>query len=150
MAKPAEQRTHILRNGYDYELDENARTRRVSGYLDTTRISPRSRTTQARAGGADRRRSDDGGHYIAARFNGPTDAFNHFAQDANFNRSRYRAVENEWAREKKAGKTVFVKIVPVYEGRSRRPFRINVWFTVDNHERSLKFDNENGANRHGK
>lgn len=62
--------------------------------------------------------SDDGGHYIAARFNGPTEAFNHFAQDANFNRGGYRLLEDEWARDKRAGKTVTVRIVPRLEGGS--------------------------------
>lgn len=43
------------------------------------------------------------GHHIAARFNGPTEAFNHFAQDANFNRRGYRWLEDEWTRDKRAG-----------------------------------------------
>jgi hypothetical protein len=55
----------------------------------------RSRTSQANAGGAERRASDDGGHYVAARFNGPAEAFNHFARDANFNRGRYRLLEDQ-------------------------------------------------------
>ena len=50
----------------------------------------RSRTVQAQAAGVERQHSDDGGHYVAALFNGPTDAFNHFAQNANFNRGGYK------------------------------------------------------------
>ncbi|MHA6723215.1 hypothetical protein [Sphingomonas sp. RS2018] len=38
----------------------------------------------------------------------PTEAFNHFAQDATFNRGRYRSLEDEWARDKRAGRTVAV------------------------------------------
>lgn len=149
-AKPVEQRAHVMRNGYDFELDSSARMRKVSGNLSTAQPPLRSRTAQARAGGSDRRRSDDGGHYIAARFNGPTDAFNHFAQDANFNRGRYRALEDEWVREKKAGRRVFVKIVPAYEGRSQRPATIDIWFNVDGQIRSLKIPNEGRKLRHGK
>lgn len=63
-----------------------------------------------------RRTSDDGGHYIAARFNGPTEAFNHFAQDGNFNLGGYRLLEDEWARDKRAGRAVMVKIVPQFGG----------------------------------
>jgi hypothetical protein len=102
----------------------------------------RSRAAQSRAGGADRRASDDGGHYIAPRFNGPTDAFNHFAQDANFNRGRYRVLEDEWARAKHADKVVRIRIVPVYEGSSRRPSYLNVWFWINGEQRSLQFPNE--------
>jgi uncharacterized protein YigE (DUF2233 family) len=102
----------------------------------------RSRTNQARAGGADRRTSDDGGHYIAARFNGPTDAFNHFAQDANFNRGRYRALEDQWARAQRMGKKVTVSIVPHYREESTRPFEIDASFTIDGREHSIKIPNE--------
>ena len=95
-----------------------------------------------RAGGSERRPSDDGGHYIAARFNGPTEAFNHFAQDANFNRGGYRALEDPWARAKRAGKDVTVKIAPTYAGSSIRPSTLNVWFEIDGHRESVQFPNE--------
>ncbi|PWG03879.1 hypothetical protein DF286_06295 [Sphingosinicella humi] len=123
-------------------IDAQQRTRRVSGALTLNDEQRRSRTAQAQAGGQDRRSSDDGGHYIARRFDGPTEAFNHFAQDSRFNRGRYRAVEEQWARAKRAGKHVTVKIVPVYNGRSLRPAAINVWFWIDGEQRSLKFPNE--------
>jgi hypothetical protein len=110
----------------------------------------RSRRAQAQAGGADRRSSDDGGHYIAARFNGPTEAFNHFAQDANFNRGRYRALEDQWARAKKDGKQVSVRIVPVYGESSQRPSSINVWFTIGGRMESQKIPNEAKRADHGK
>ena len=100
-----------VRNGYEYQIDETGRTRRVLGTLKLADKQVRSKTAQAQAGGADRRPADDGGHYIAARFNGPTDAFNHFAQDANFNRGEYRLLEDQWARAKRAGRDVTVKIV---------------------------------------
>ncbi|QKS01911.1 hypothetical protein F9288_02770 [Sphingomonas sp. CL5.1] len=141
---------HVTRNGYDYEIDAGGRTRKVSGDLDTTQTPLRSRTAQVQAGGSDRRSSDDGGHYIAARFNGPTDAFNHFAQDANFNRGRYRALEDEWARDKKTGNSVFVKIMPVYKGTSQRPSSLNIWFTVNGHLKSAKLPNESGKIQHEK
>ena len=94
------------------------------------------------AGGVDRRATDDGGHYVAPRFNGPTEAFNHFAQDANFNRGRYRVLEDQWARAMRAGKRVRVRIAPAYEGSSRRPSYLNVWFWIDGKRQSLQFPNE--------
>jgi len=143
-------RVTITRNGYTFELDANARTREVSGHLSTDQTAARSRTAQARVGGADRQPGDDGGHYIARRFNGPTDAFNHFAQDAKVNRGRYRAMEDQWARAKGKGKSVWVKIVPVFEGKSQRPSRINVWFTIDGREHSLQIPNDSGKKSDGK
>lgn len=85
---------------------------------------------------------DDGGHHIARRFNGPTEAFNHFAQDANFNRGDYRALENQWATAKKAGKTVTVRIVPEYNGSSQRPSALNIWFRINGRRESVKLPNK--------
>ena len=117
--------------------------------LTLVETSRRSRTAQAKAGGDDRRRTDDGGHYVAARFDGPTAAFNHFAQDAAFNRGEYRALEDQWARAGRADKKVFVKIVPVYDGASKRPSKINIWFTIDGHPQSLQFSNQSSEKNRG-
>lgn len=140
----------VVRNGYTYEIDARERTRHVSGTLTVAPIPVRSRTSQGRAGGVDRRASDDGGHYIAARFAGPTDAFNHFAQNANFNRGGYRLLEDEWAREKRTGRKVTVRMVPQFDGGSLRPSAINVWWTVDGEKRSTKFPNERSEKSRGK
>lgn len=122
----------------------------MSGPLTLSAGQPRSRRAQALAGGDDRRSSDDGGHYIARRFNGPAEAFNHFAQDANFNRGGYRLLEDQWARAKRGGHRVSVKIVPVYQNRSQRPSAINIWFWIDGSEESQHFPNERKEGRHGK
>lgn len=139
-----------VRSGYEYQIDETGRNRTVSGTLEFANTQVRSKTAQAQAGGADRRSTDDGGHYIAARFNGPTDAFNHFAQDANFNRGSYRALEDQWARAKRAGSNVTVTIVPSYAGASKRPAVINVWFTINGHQESVRFANEPKEKHGGK
>jgi hypothetical protein len=132
----------VDRNGYRYEIDEQNRTRRVSGEITLNPEQGRSPTAQRAAGGGDRRETDHGGHYIARRFNGPTEAFNHFAQDASFNRRDYAKLENQWERAKRQGKQVRVKIVPVYEGKSQRPSALNVWFYIDGKEGSHQLPNE--------
>ena len=125
-------------NGYDFQIDPIGRLRKIYGLLSFALSPVRSRRSQAAAVGA----SDDGGLYIAARFNGPRDGFNHFAQDANFNRGSYRALEDRWARELRAGHKVFIDIVPQYEGISQRPSRIEVTWYVDGQRRTASFPNE--------
>lgn len=137
-----EQRHTVTRNGYAFEIDSRGRTRRVTGHLTVAATPVRSRAAQAKAGGSERRPSDDGGHYIAARFNGPTDAFNHFAQDANFNRGRYRSLEDQWARSKRAGRDVEVRIRPAFDGSSVRPSTIDVSWKVDGSTKSVKLSNQ--------
>lgn len=140
----------VVRNGYTYQIDARDRTRHVFGALTIATVPVRSRTSQARAGGTERRVSDDGGHYIAARFHGPTEAFNHFAQDANVNRGKYRAMEDEWARDKRAGRTVRVKINPIFDGLSIRPSSIDVLWTVDGIRKSTKLRNDRSEKIRGK
>jgi hypothetical protein len=132
----------MIWNGYDWWLDRSGELREVGGTLHFSDKPRRSRTAQRQAGRPDRRSTDDGGHYIAPRFDGPAEAFNHFAQNANFNRGRYRMLEEQWATAMRAGKRVDVRIAPAYEGSSRRPSHLNVWFWIDGKRHSLKFPNE--------
>ncbi|MBA3667280.1 MAG: DNA/RNA non-specific endonuclease [Sphingomonas sp.] len=131
----------MYKNGYSYELDAHARTRRVAGEI-RLQSQPRSRSAQSNAGKPDRRNSDDGGHFIAARFNGSREWFNHFAQDANFNRGAYRSLENQWAQATRSGKRVFVDITPDYRGTSMRPYKLTVRSIVDGKEFIRGFPNE--------
>lgn len=131
----------VGKKGYTFNLDPLARTRSLHGEVTLGRSEPRSRSNQARAGGADRRHADDGGHFIAHRFNGPSDAFNHFAQDASFNRGVYRKVEDGWAKELKNGRHVSVDIAVEYEATSLRPKSLVVNWRVNGQKYAQRFSN---------
>ena len=137
----SEARMTLRKNGYTFAIDAHARTRQATGEIHL-QSQPRSRLAQANAGNPDRRASDDGGHFIAARFNGPRDWFNHFAQDANFNRGAYRALEGQWAKAVQDGKRVFVDIVPYYRGTSMRPYKLIVTWIFGGNEAVREFPNE--------
>jgi len=138
------------RGTYNFRIDIIERPRHAFGFIAEGKVK-RSRTNQIRAGGADRRPTDEGGHYIANRFNGPSDAFNHFAQDRNFNRSAYSAMENAWAKHIREGRKVFVSIKPHYIGTSRRPHRLTVEWAVDGGKPEVQeFRNESRGARRGK
>ena len=137
----AEARLTKVKNDYRFELDAHVRTVRISGNIHFE-DQPRSRRSQAEAGGFDRRQTDDGGHFVAARFNGPRDWFNHFAQDANFNRGAYRVLEDHWARLVRSGEQVFVDIVPHYHDASMRPYLLTVRWFVGGERHSQDFPNE--------
>jgi hypothetical protein len=134
----------IEKNGYQFQVDAHVRARRASGQLQLGSTERRSRRAQAQAGGKDRRSTDDGGHYIGARFNGPRDAFNHFAQDASFNRGGYRALEDNWAKSIRAGHKVFVDIIPHYTGDSQRPDGIDIFYFIDDKRYETYFPNGKG------
>lgn len=140
---PANWRT-ISRNGYKFPIDRRGRPRGASGELRLNMGRERSRQVQALAGGTDRRASDHGGHFIARRFDGPPEAFNHFAQDAKFNLGAYKATENKWADAIAHGKHVRVAITPIYLGLSQRPNSIFVEYWIDNMAYRRNFPNESG------
>ncbi|CAN5331783.1 hypothetical protein BH10PSE13_BH10PSE13_20330 [soil metagenome] len=129
-------------NGYHYDIDTIQRSRKIYGELDTSRPERRSKTLQRQAGGAERRPTDDGGHFIAARFGGPRKWFNHFAQDASFNRGRYNSLEKSWARSEQTGHPVSITIVPHYRGVSIRPYALTVEWTIDGKTSETRFANE--------
>lgn len=112
-------------------------------------LSDRSRN-QAQAGKPNRLEGHDGGHFIAARFNGPSDSYNHFAQNSNFNRGSYRVMEDSWAKELRGGHKVFVDIEPLYHGASKRPYQLNVTWYVDGRKSFKKFPNEAKGAEYGK
>ena len=140
-AAPADRARTEVKNGYRFEIDRIERTQLAGGELGLDSSEGRSRRNQAEAGKPDRFPRDDGGHFIAVRFNGPRDKFNHFAQESGSNRGRYRAIEDVWARSLKAGRRVVVSIDPEYEGSSRRPYEVDVTWWIDGKQLSAKIPN---------
>jgi len=116
--------------GYRYLTDEHGR---VSEIHATLRNEPgeRSQTVQSAAGGISRLQTDEGGHLVAVRFNGPAHEVNHIAQDIKLNRGQWRTLENQWAKELDQGKQVDVKIKLTYPKDSQRPSAIRVQSQVD-------------------
>ena len=136
----------ISRNGYDFNIDSLQRTRRAGGTMVLNPSQPISRASQRNAGGVDRRATDDGGHFIGREFSGPRGAFNHFAQDRNFNRSGYRKLELGWKKAIRSGKTVTVDIVPAYKGTSLRPSSVYVVDVINGVRNKMNFPNEPKGN----
>jgi len=126
------------KNGYEFYIDATGRSRQAYGLLH---FGPSERSRMNQKGVQDRVPSDDGGHYIAARFEGPSDSFNHFAQNANFNRGAYRLVEDKWAEALRRGGKVFVNIIPHYQGTSKRPDRIDLSWSVNGRKYQASFPN---------
>lgn len=132
----------VKRNGYTYHLDENGDPHEIEvPKLGTEAQTPRSRSAQRNAGKPDRLPTDDGGHSIAHRFNGPNDAFNHFAQDRSSNRGRYRVVEQRWADAQAEGKDVSFKMRIDYPKGSRRPDFVHIWYSTGGPTIYEKIDN---------
>lgn len=145
VAKPAAPTSEAIRvhidSGYRFRIDQIERPRSGAGELRLAPDQSRSKRAQAGAGKPDRRPTDEGGHIIGRRFGGPTASYNHFAQDAQFNRGRYKALEDLWERSLKAGKHVTIHIELHYRGPSRRPDEVVVEYIIDGNKITEAFSN---------
>ena len=92
-------------------------------------------------GKGDQKESDDRGHLIGDQFDGSNGMENMIPQDADINRNDFKNFENELAKEVKAGREVYVKVEPVYEGNSRRPVAIVITYSIDGQESVRVFPN---------
>ena len=95
------------------------------------------------------RASDVGGHIFGHRFVGDMGVVNMFPQNARFNNSGWKIMENEWAAFIKAGFHAVIRIEFNIPPQSERPDSINVnWHYVDaltdkpTQPRTARFDNE--------
>ena len=52
--------------------------------------------------------------------------------NSNLNRSLWKKLENRWAKASRKGKTVKVKIEPLYEGTDIRSESFDVLYSIDN------------------
>jgi predicted ribonuclease toxin of YeeF-YezG toxin-antitoxin module len=129
--KPGAAAKTEVRNGYKYSLDEKDRVVRVEGKLVSNPAQTRNTKAQLNAGGKDRLSTDEGGHFVGRRFDGPVDEMNHFAQNMNLNRGEYKALENRWQKALESGKEVMVDIKPSYIGDSIRPEKLDIIYKID-------------------
>lgn len=134
-------------NGYEYALDDEGRIARAGGDL-RLEDGERNSKAQLEAGGEFRRDSDDGGHLIATRFGGSGDLDNLIAENSNVNRSGFKSLENEWARELANGNDVHVELSPIYQEGVERPHVLMGEYEVKDAGKSkgleyFSFTNEN-------
>ena len=133
---------HEVNNGtyiHMYHTDGQGRVNKVEGQLSLGKM-PRNRSQQVSVGKSVNPTGDEGGHLIASILGGAGDRINMIPQAQRLNRSDWRKMENELARELKAGKSVSVKIDIDYPlGDSVRPNRFKVVATINGKPKEWRF-----------
>ena len=121
-------------NRVDWTLDGQGRPVRAEARPTEVHAEPRTSEEtrlQRQAGGADRADDDQGGHLTAHRFIGEDGGLaNLFPQNANFNLSAYKTLENELADWIRAGGEVRMNVNLRYGNDGTRPDRVEVSYTV--------------------
>ena len=130
-------------NEYKYGTDERGRITSAEGELHLKDREGRLpiRDTIEDIGKGDQREGDDRGHLIGDQFDGSNGLENMISQDAKVNRNDFKNFENQLAEEVKNGKSVSVKIEPIYEGDSHRPSDIGVTYNINGKEDVRIFPN---------
>ena len=137
--RPDANTSYLVDDRYTFTTDSKGRVVLVEGKL-TVGNKDRSAYRQRVAGANDRRPGDDdGGHLIANRFMGPSEAINLVAQLRSQNRpsaldgANWYALERRWAAAAKADppKTVEVSIALRYPEDSLRPSSFRVRYRID-------------------
>ena len=135
--------TVYTENGYRSVTDEMGRLKKISGELQ---LNPATRDlaaqNTARSMGL---ATDDAGHMIGARFNGPSGLPNLVPQDAHLNRGAWKKMENQFEKHLREGSKVTVDVRPNYTGNSLRPDSFSVRYRVDNGRVHTKYFENTGA-----
>ncbi|WP_257391697.1 DNA/RNA non-specific endonuclease [Mesobacillus jeotgali] len=126
---------YITDVNYKYTTDELGRIMYVNAPELILKKGERNKYAQATVGGIDRLPDDDGGHLIAAQFNGPGDIDNLVPQNSQINRrgGKWYEMEMEWANALKEipPKKVSVAIEPHYIDNSLRPDKFKVTYQIE-------------------
>ncbi|WP_416768935.1 hemagglutinin repeat-containing protein [Pseudomonas sp. RHF3.3-3] len=112
-----------------YQTDNLGRVEKVEADL-TAMVKDRNKYQQCKAGKCGEE-GDEGGHLIASILGGPGEKLNLVPMDGNLNKGVWKVMENVWSDAAKAGKSVNVKIEPIYSGGGVRPDRFNVSYRID-------------------
>ncbi|WP_202976350.1 DNA/RNA non-specific endonuclease [Candidatus Schmidhempelia bombi] len=112
-----------------YHTDELGRLKQVEAELKLDTLD--RNTYQQLKMGKQGIEGDEGGHLIASILNGSGEKINMLPMNANLNRGAWKQMENKWVKALKEGKTVKVKIEPLYEGTNLRPDSFNVSYSID-------------------
>ena len=74
---------------------------------------------------------DHAGHVAGDRFGGSPELDNLVSQAQNVNLSKYKTIENDWAKAIQEGKQVTVNVEIKYDADGLRPTEFNVEYTID-------------------
>lgn len=132
--------TYELKGSY-FVTDEKGRITDFHAKPERSPENPRDNDAQLRAGGEDRRPTDQGGHLVARDLNGDGGIGNLVAMDSRINQSDYKLMENDIKSALDEGKDVVLKGKMDYPGDSQRPDRITSTVTTDGLATVYKFDN---------
>ncbi|QOS82316.1 DNA/RNA non-specific endonuclease [Paenibacillus sp. JNUCC31] len=114
---------------YLYKTDSEGRLEKFTA--DDLKLTERDSRLPHDANTPGKEPGDHAGHLAGDRFCGSPEIDNLVSQLSNVNLSKYKVLENEWAKAIKAGKKVKVEVNIKYDGDALRPSIFEVKYSID-------------------
>ncbi|WP_332651494.1 DNA/RNA non-specific endonuclease [Lysinibacillus sp. 54212] len=114
---------------YHYKTDEIGRINEFNA--DDLKLTERDNRLPHKSNTPGKEPGDHAGHLAADRFGGSPDYDNLVSQSSDVNLSKYKKLENKWAKAIEEGKQVSVNVKVNYDDDSLRPISFEVKYVID-------------------
>ncbi|EKB45754.1 Transposase protein [Solibacillus isronensis B3W22] len=130
---------HAGEYNYLYKTDELGRITDFNA--DDLKLTKRDNRLPHKPNTPGKEPGDHAGHLAADRFGGSPDLDNLVSQSSSVNLSKYKKLENQWAKAIEEGKDVSVNVKVNYEGNSLRPSGFDIEYEIDGRMRFTSIEN---------
>jgi predicted ribonuclease toxin of YeeF-YezG toxin-antitoxin module len=127
---------------YIYKTDEFGRIKEFN--TDELKFTKRESRLPHKSNTPGKEPGDHSGHLAADRFGGSPELDNLVSQLSSVNLSKYKKLENQWAKAIEEGKQVSVNVKINYDGNSTRPSSFDIKYDIDGRVRIIRIDNQGG------
>ncbi|WP_245208023.1 DNA/RNA non-specific endonuclease [Sediminibacillus dalangtanensis] len=124
---------------YLYETDNMGRLKEFNA--DDLKLTERDSRLPHKSNTPGKETGDHAGHLAGDRFGGSPDLDNLVSQSSSVNLSKYKKLENQWAKAIEEGKEVSVNVKVNYEGNSLRPSSFDIEYEIDGRMRFVSLEN---------
>ncbi|WP_077358662.1 T7SS effector LXG polymorphic toxin [Virgibacillus halodenitrificans] len=124
---------------YLYETDNMGRLKEFNA--ENLRLTERENRLPHKSNTPGKKAGDHAGHLAGDRFGGSPELDNLVSQSSSVNLSKYKKLENQWAKAIEKGKDVSVNVKVIYEGNSLRPSSFDIEYEIDGRMRFTSIKN---------
>ncbi|MGI8349260.1 DNA/RNA non-specific endonuclease, partial [Niallia circulans] len=126
---------------YNYQYKTDGLGRLTDFNADDLKLTKRNNRLSHKSNTPGKEPGDHAGHLAADRFGGSPDLDNLVSQSSSVNLSKYKKLENQWAKAIEEGRDVSVNVKVNYEGNSLRPSSFDIEYEIDGRMRFTSLEN---------
>ncbi|MEC1441099.1 DNA/RNA non-specific endonuclease, partial [Bacillus sonorensis] len=124
---------------YIYKTDKEARIKEFQA--DDLKLTKRDKRLPHNPKTPGKQLGDHAGHLAADRFGGSPELDNLVSQSSNVNQSKYKKLENKWAKAISDKKKVSVNVKVNYDGNNPRPKSFEIKYSIDGNLKKVTLKN---------